>query len=53
MIKNAASVLRACVATLTVLGRGVMHAVKEFEEGGIGEFGGIEDDLKGFGVFAI
>lgn len=52
MIKDTASVLCACVATLTVLGRGVVHAVEELEEGGVGDFGGIKDDLQSFGVFS-
>lgn len=49
--EDAAAVLRAGVAALPVLGRGVVHAVEEFEEGGVGELGGVEGHLEGFGVW--
>lgn len=43
--KNAASILCARIATLAILGSGVVHAVEELEEGGVGDFGGIKNDL--------
>lgn len=49
--EDGTSVLGACVGALTVLGRGVVHAVEEFDEGGIGELGWVECYLEGFGVF--
>ncbi len=50
MVENAASVLRAGVGALPVLGGGVVHAVEEFEEGGVWKLGGVECHLEGFSV---
>ena len=50
MVENGAAVLGAAIHALAVFGRGIMHAVEKQEEGGVGDDGGIEGYLKGFGV---
>ena len=50
MIEDGAPVLRACVHALPVLGSGVMHSVEALEEVGVGDEGGVEGHLEGFGV---
>ena len=50
MIKNGAAVLRARVHTLAIGRRRVVHFVEEFKEGGVGEGGGVEGHLEGFGI---
>ena len=42
VVEDGAAVLRACVHALAVLGRGVVHAVEEGEEGCVREGGGVE-----------
>ncbi len=51
MVEDGAAVLRAAVHALAVLGGGVVHLVEELEEGGVGEEGGVEGHLEGFGVW--
>lgn len=51
VVEDAAAVLRAGVRALAVRGRGVVHFVEVGDDGGVGEFGGVEDDLAGFGVY--
>ncbi len=50
MVEDGATVLRACVGALAVFGGGVVHFVEEFEEGGVGDAGGVKGHLEGFGV---
>lgn len=50
VVEDGAAVLRTRVHALAVLGRGVVHLVEELEEGGVGELGGVECHLEGFGV---
>ena len=51
MVEDGASVLRACVHALPVLGGRVMHFVEELEEVGVGDEGGVEGYLEGFRVY--
>lgn len=51
MVEDGAAVLGARVGALPVLGRGVVHAVEELEQGGVGEAGGVEGHLEGFRVW--
>ena len=51
LVEDGAAILRACVAALAVLGRGVMHLIEEFEESAVGDFGRVKRDLEGFGVW--
>lgn len=44
------AVLGPRVRALAVEGRGVVGAVEELEELAVGDLGGVEDDLGGFGV---
>ena len=48
--EDGAAVLGASVATLAIFGGGVVHFVKELEEGAVSDEGGIEGHLEGFGV---
>ena len=50
VVENRAAVLGAGVGALAVASRGVVHFVEEFEEGAVGEEGGVEGYLEGFGV---
>ena len=50
MVEDGATVLRACVGALAVFGGGVVHFVEEFKEGAVGDAGGVEGHLEGFGV---
>ena len=50
MVEDGAAVLGAGVHALAVQGGGVVHFVEEFEEGGVGEGGGVEGHLEGFRV---
>lgn len=52
MIEDGAAVLGAGVATLTILGRRIVHFIKEFEEGGVRELRWVEGHLEGFSVWA-
>ena len=49
--EDSAAVLGAHVRALTVLGCGVVHAVEEFEELAVADYGGIKGYLEGFGVW--
>lgn len=51
VVEDGAAVLRAGVHTLAVLGRGVVHAVEELQEVGVGDAGGVEGYLEGFGIY--
>lgn len=53
VVEDAASILGAGVGALAVLGGGVVHAVEEFEKGGVGELSGVECYLEGFGVWIL
>ena len=48
--EDAAAVLRADVRALTVFGRGVVHAVEEFEQLLVRDLVGVVVDLERFGV---
>lgn len=48
--EDSTAILRAHVGALLVHGRGVVHAVEEFEELAVGDDGGVEGYLEGFGV---
>ena len=50
VVEDGAAVLGAGVHALAVRGGGVVHLVEEFEEGGVGEGGGVEGHLEGFGI---
>ena len=50
VVEDGAAVLGAGVHALAVRGGGVVHFVEEFEEGGVGEGGGVEGHLEGFGI---
>lgn len=50
MRENGATVLGSDVSALTIEGCGVVHFVEEFEEGAVGEEGGVVGYLEGFGV---
>jgi hypothetical protein len=50
VVEDGAAVLGACVWALTVRSGGVVHLVEEFEEGAVGDLGGVVVDLEGFGV---
>lgn len=50
MVEDAAAVLSARVRALAVLGRWVVHLVKELEQGLIRDFVRVEVDLEGFGI---
>lgn len=50
VVEDGAAVLGAGVHALAVRGGGVVHFVEEFEEGGVGEGGGVEGHLEGFGM---
>ena len=45
VVEDGAAVLRPRVHALAVFGGGVVHLVEEFEEGGVGEGGRVEDHL--------
>ena len=49
--EDGAAVLCARVHALAVGRGGVVHLVEELEEGGVGEGGGVEGHLEGFGVW--
>lgn len=49
--EDRAAVLGACVGALAVLGRGVVHAEEEFDQLPVGDEGGVEEDLEGFGIW--
>ncbi len=53
MVEDGGAVLSAGVSALPVLGGGVVHFVKELEEGGVGEGRGVESYLEGFGVCMV
>ena len=53
MVEDGRAVLSTCIATLAVLRSGIVHFVEEFEEGGVGKRGGVEDDLERFGVCKV
>lgn len=48
--EDRAAVLGAGVSALAVRGRRVVHFVEELEETGVGDEGGVEGYLQGFGV---
>lgn len=50
VVEDPAPVLRTPIATLSVEGGGVVHAVEVFEESLVGDLLGVEDDLASFGV---
>lgn len=50
VVEYGGSVLRARVGPLAVRGRGVVHLVEVFEEGGVGYTCGVVDYLEGFGI---
>lgn len=50
MVKDGGAVLGATITTLAILGGGVVHFIEKFEEGGVGEGGGVVGYLEGFGV---
>jgi hypothetical protein len=50
VIENCATVLAACIRTLSVRGRRVVHLVEEFEKRGVRYLLRVVDDLEGFGV---
>ena len=50
VVKDGAAVLGSCIHALAVRGGGIVHFVEEFEEGGVGEGGGIEGHLEGFRI---
>lgn len=51
MVEDGATVLGSGVGALAVFGGGVVHLVEEFEEGGVGEAGGVEGHLEGFRIY--
>lgn len=51
VVEDGGAVLGAGVHALAVLGGGVVHLVEELEEGAVGEEGGVEGHLEGFGVW--
>ena len=51
--EDGAAVLGARIHALAVRRRGVVHLVEEFEEGAVGEGGGVEGHLEGFGVCSL
>ena len=51
MVEDGAAVLGSRVHALAVRGGGVVHGVEEGEEGAVGEGGGVEGYLEGFGVW--
>ena len=51
MIEDGAAVLGSGIHALAVRGGGVVHFVEEFEEGGVGEGGGVEGHLEGLGIY--
>lgn len=53
VVEDGAAVLGSGVHALAVRGGGVVHFVEEFEEGGVGEGGGVEGHLEGFGVLGV
>lgn len=50
MVEYRTPVLRPRVGALPIFGRGVVHLVEEFEEGGVGETGGVKGHLECFGI---
>lgn len=50
VVEDGAAVLGSGIHALAVLGRGVVHAVEELQQGAVGELGGIERHLEGFGI---
>lgn len=50
VVEDGAAILRAGVAALPVLGRGVVHLVEELEQLAVGDLVGVEGHLEGFGV---
>lgn len=50
VVEDGAAVLGAGVHALAVGRGGVVHFVEELEEGGVGEGGGVEGHLQGFGI---
>jgi hypothetical protein len=53
VVKDRRSVLAADVWTLAVGRGGIVHLVKELEEGAVGYFFGVVDDLQSFGICFI
>lgn len=53
VVEDCGAVLRAGVGPLAVGGGGVVHFVEEFEEGTVGYFLGVVDDLEGFGICGL
>ena len=51
VIKDCTSVLCPHVWALSVLRRGVVHLVEEFQQCAVRDFFGVEDDLEGFRVY--
>ena len=45
VVEDGAAVLRPRVHALAVRGGGIVHLVEEFDEGGVGKGGGVEDHL--------
>lgn len=50
MRKDGTAILRANIRALSVLGRGIMHAVEEFQQRAIAHQRRVKGDLEGLGI---
>jgi hypothetical protein len=50
VVEDAAAVLRTRIRALAIRGRRVVHLVEVLQQGAVGDFSGVEDDLTGFCV---